>query len=88
MANIKSAIKRDRQSLIRRARNRSATSTLRTSIKKLRAAVEENNLDAAKDQLRKTHRLLDLTARKGVIHTNNAARRKSRLSRLVAKLEA
>lgn len=82
MANSKQAEKRIRQSLIRRDRNRAAMSRLRTSIKQLRAAVD-SDVTKARELLPSTLSLIDVTARKGVIHTNAAARRKSRLTRLV-----
>jgi small subunit ribosomal protein S20 len=86
MANIKSAIKRNRQSLIHRARNKSAVSSLRTSVKKLRSAVEEQDKEQAQTLLKETVRLLDVSASKGIIHRNKAARSKSRLTRLVSSL--
>ena len=88
MANIKSAIKRQRQALVRRDRNKSATSSLRTSIKKLRSAVTEEDAEQAKTLLGDTVRLLDQSAKKGIIHRNKAARGKSRLTRLVAGLDS
>ncbi len=57
-------------------------SALRTSVKKLRVAAE-NDVVKAQELLPGTLSLIDRTARKGVIHRNAAARRKSRLSRLV-----
>lgn len=82
MANSKQAEKRIRQSLIRRDRNRAAMSRLRTSIKQLRAAAD-GDVAKARELLPATLSLIDATARKGAIHTNAAARRKSRLTRLV-----
>ncbi|MXZ38447.1 MAG: 30S ribosomal protein S20 [Holophagales bacterium] len=82
MANSKQAEKRIRQSLIRRDRNRAAMSRLRTSIKRLRSAAD-SDVTKARELLPSTLSLIDATARKGVIHRNAAARRKSRLTRLV-----
>ncbi len=82
MANSKQAEKRIRQSRARRDRNRAAMSKLRTSVKALRAAVD-TDVDRARELLPGTLSLIDITARKGVIHSNAAARRKSRLTRLV-----
>lgn len=82
MANSKQAEKRIRQSIIRRDRNRAAMSRLRTSVKELRSAAD-SDVTKARELLPSTLRLIDVTARKGVIHTNAAARRKSRLTRLV-----
>lgn len=86
MANNKSAEKRNKQTLKRRDRNRQARSTMRTAIKKLRAAVEANDNQAAQDLLVPTLSIIDVTARKRVIHDNTAARYKSRLTRAVQAL--
>ena len=82
MANSKQAEKRIRQSLIRRDRNRAAMSRLRTSIKRLRSAAD-SDVTKARELLPSTLGLIDVTAQKGAIHANAAARRKSRLTRLV-----
>ena len=82
MANSKQAEKRIRQSLIRRDRNRAALSRLRKSIKGLRTAADTDPAKA-RELLPATLSLIDVTARKGIIHRNAAARRKSRLTRLV-----
>lgn len=87
MANIKSAEKRNRQSIERRQRNRARLTRLRTEIKKVRTAVEAGDTELAKTLLDDTLSLIDRTASRGVIHSNSAARRKSRLTRLVATLE-
>ena len=78
MANTKSAIKRQRQNEKRRVRNRAVRGAARTSVAKARTAVERNDPTSA-EQVRIALSTLDITARKGVIHPNNAARRKSRL---------
>lgn len=78
MANIKSAIKRQRQSEKRRLRNRAVRSTARTAVARARTAIDQN-APASAEQVRVALSTLDITARKGVIHPNNAARRKSRL---------
>lgn len=84
MANSKQAKKRIRQSRVRRDRNRAAKSELRSSIKQLRSAADTDPA-AARELLPGTISLIDVTARKGVIHANAAARRKSRLTRLVRR---
>lgn len=86
MANNPSAIKRNRQALTRRQRNRSHRSRMRTSVKALRQAIAEGDADTAKQLLPGTLHLLDTTAQKGAIHRNVAARTKSRLERAVASL--
>jgi small subunit ribosomal protein S20 len=79
MANHKSAIKRIRQSDKRRAYNRTWRSRARTYVKKARTAQQGNDFKAATAATREAVAELDKTASKGVIHKNNAARRKSRL---------
>jgi len=83
LANHASAIKRHRQSEKRRQRNASVKSSLRTAVKKVKEAVETGKADEAKASLRNAITELDKAASKGVLHRNNAARRVSRLSRLV-----
>lgn len=85
MPNIKSAKKRHRQSLERRARNRSAKSTLKTAIKKLREVVAAKKFDEAKTLYVDLCKLLDQTASKKIIHVNKASRTKSRLSHFIKK---
>lgn len=85
MPNIKSAKKRHRQSLERRARNRSAKSQLKTAIKKLREAVESKSFDTAKTLYVDLCKMLDQTASKKIIHVNKASRTKSRLSSYIKK---
>ncbi|MFM8189887.1 MAG: 30S ribosomal protein S20 [Pirellula sp.] len=85
MPNIQSAKKRLRQSLVRRSRNRSAKSSIKTAVKRLQASVQAKEFDAARTQLQAINKLLDQTASKGVIHVNKASRTKSRLSQFVKK---
>ena len=86
MANNPSAIKRNRQTVVRRLRNRSQKSRMRTSIKALREAIDTGDSATARQLLPGTLQLVDATAQKGAIHRNAAARTKSRLQRAVAKL--
>jgi small subunit ribosomal protein S20 len=81
MANIKSAMKRIRTSEKRRVRNAAVRSTVRTSVKGARAAIETGQADPARATLLRTIQVLDKAVTKGVIHRNAAARRKSRLTR-------
>ncbi len=78
-----SAKKRLRQSLDRRAKNRSVRSAVRTQIKKVRKAIEEKNLEACAEQFKLACKKLDQAAAKKVIHANAAARTKSRLSKAI-----
>ena len=84
MANIKSQIKRNRQNEKRRIKNRVYRGAARTAVKKARAAFETNSLEPSKAAVLEAISLLDRAARKGVLHKNNAARRKSRLMKRLA----
>lgn len=88
MANIKSQIKRNRQNEKRRLRNRVFRGRARTAVKHVRAALSGGDLPAAQEALIQAVRALDKAAEKGVIHKNNAARRKSRLMKRLAALKA
>ncbi len=79
MANIKSAIKRNKQNEKRRLLNRVYRGSARTRIARARVAIEGEDLEAAKAATMAAIAALDKAAQKGVIHKNNAARRKSRL---------
>jgi small subunit ribosomal protein S20 len=79
LANIKSAIKRNKQNEKRRLRNRVVRGFARTRITRARVAIEGNDPEAAKVATLAAISALDKAAQKGVIHKNNAARRKSRL---------
>ena len=86
MANHKSAEKRVRQNTKRNEINRSNRSALRTSIKKLRAAVASHDKTASTELLTPTISLIDKAVNKGILHKNTAARHKSRLTKHVAEL--
>jgi small subunit ribosomal protein S20 len=79
-------MKRNRQSIARRGRNRSNISQLRTQLKKLRTAIEADDAEGASKLLPETVAEIDMAARKGVVHDNAAARHKSRLTRKVNAL--
>ena len=87
MANLKSAIKRIRQNKKRRLRNRVYRGEARTYIRNARVSLDEENLDEARESAFLAVKALDKAAEKGVIHKNNAARRKSRLMKQLAALE-
>lgn len=78
MANIKSQIKRNRQNEARRLRNKAVRSELKTRTKRAMVAAEEGAADTP-EQVRLAIKRIDKAAAKGVIHKNQAARRKSRL---------
>jgi small subunit ribosomal protein S20 len=79
LANLKSAIKRLRSAERRRLRNRTYISGTRTVIKRARQLIESGDVEQAREAVRSAVRALDKAAAKGIIHKNNAARRKSRL---------
>ena len=81
MAHAPSAIKRHRQSLRRRARNRSRQTEARSALRAAREALAGGKRDEAEAAVRRAGSVLDRTARRGVIHPNNASRSKSRLMR-------
>lgn len=80
MPNHKSAEKRVRQNEKRRAINRSNRTRFRSSIKKLRAALNGTDAEVAGQLLPLTVSTIDKAVQKGVIHKNAAARYKSRLT--------
>lgn len=86
MATHKSAIKKWRQSLRRRAVNRRNKSILKSQIKKLRTAIAEKNWEEAQRLLPETFSIIDRCVKKGTIHENKGNRLKSRLSRQVELL--
>jgi small subunit ribosomal protein S20 len=83
-----SADKRHRQSLKRRAANRSSKTRIRTAERKLEEAIEAKDKAAAEALLKTCARVLDIAATKGVIHRNTAARKKSRLTAMLAGISA
>jgi small subunit ribosomal protein S20 len=78
VANIKSQIKRNRQNLVHRERNKAVRSELKTRTRSA-ALAAETAADDAEESLRRAVKRIDMAAAKGVIHKNEAARRKSRL---------
>ena len=86
MANTAQARKRARQSVALNKHNSSLRSMLRTSIKRVRQAIEAGDKAAAAEVLRKTTSIIDRVADKNIIHKNKAARHKSRLSAAIKAL--
>lgn len=86
MANIKSAKKRVLVNQKKADRNKSIKSAVKTSIKKLEAAVVAKDKEAAVAALANAISTIDKAATKGVYHKNNAARKVSRLSKAVNTL--
>lgn len=87
MANHKSAKKRAKQSEVKRLRNRSVKSQVKTAVTKLRTLVA-TDVDGAATTLKAAASTIAKAAKKGVLHKNTAARKISRLARLVNKAKA
>jgi len=88
VANHKSAEKRNRQSQVRRLRNKSNKSRMKTAIRKIDAAVATGSADDAKEALRQAIPVIAKTASKGTIHNKTASRKISRLTRRVNGMTA
>lgn len=87
MPNTASAKKRMRQDSVRRTRNRSTKSNLRTQLRKVREAIAAKKLDESKTEFQTLVRKLDKAASRNVIHANAAARTKSRVSLAIKSLK-
>jgi small subunit ribosomal protein S20 len=83
MANHKSALKRIRSNNAKRLRNRYQLKTTRTYIKRLKELKDKKE---AADLLQKVHGMIDKLAKRNIIHDNNAANKKSKLTKLVNSL--
>lgn len=88
MANSPQARKRAKQNSVRRLANHSQRSAIRTNIKKLEAALEAGDKDAAAIAYKASVSVIDKGTVKGLHHKNRAARLKSRLNKRVKKLVA
>ena len=87
MANKQSAIKRLRSAERRRLRNRVYLGGARTAVKKARQLIDKGRIEEAREAVRQAASALDKAAEKGIIHKNNAARRKARLMRQLNQIE-
>ena len=83
MANHKDAIKRNKQNLVRRTRNRAGRTRMRNQIKKVRTAVEAGDHVLAMEAFRDAKSTIQRIASKGIIHRNQASRRIARLNAAV-----
>ena len=83
MANIKSQIKRNKQNVVARERNKKVKSEVRTRVKNAVAAVGTEDEEVA---LRAAIKRIDMAASKGIIHKNQAANKKSGLMKRIATL--
>jgi small subunit ribosomal protein S20 len=88
LANIKSQIKRNRQNDKHRLRNRAFRGSARAAIIKAQEAIKGTDAETTKVAVTAAISRLDKAAEKGVIHKNNAARRKSRLMKALATIVA
>jgi small subunit ribosomal protein S20 len=87
LANTKSALKRIRSSERKRLRNRVFRSRARTHIRRTRKLIDEGRTEEAREAAQQAVSTLDKAASKGIIHRKNAARRKSRLMRMLSAAE-
>jgi small subunit ribosomal protein S20 len=87
LANTKSAIKRIKQNHKRRLRNRLFTGRARTFVRHARSSMETGTPEDARTATLAAISALDKAAEKGIIHKNNAARRKGRLMHRLAQME-
>ena len=83
MANHKSALKRARQSEIKRLRNKATKTRVKNVVKEVRAAAADTANDQTASTLNEAKSSIDKAAKKGVIHKRTAGRKISRLSKLV-----
>jgi small subunit ribosomal protein S20 len=81
MANIKSQIKRNRQTLVRHERNKAMRSELKTRMKAVTTAADDGDATSARDAYVVAQKRIDMAVTKGLIHKNNAARKKARLAK-------
>jgi small subunit ribosomal protein S20 len=88
MANIKSQKKRNLQNARRHERNKAVRSELKTRIKYADRAAGAGGADDTELSVRRAVKALDMAAAKGIIHKNQAANRKSKLMKRVAKAQA
>jgi small subunit ribosomal protein S20 len=86
MANTQSAKKRVRASLRKRDRNRSTRSAVKTLVSRARRPALPDAVSLTSEDVRRAISALDKAAEKGVLHANNASRRKARLMSALAKL--
>ncbi len=86
MANIKSQIKRNRQTEVRQARNKALRSELKTRTKAVTDAAEAGDAAAAQEAYQLAQKRIDMAVTKGLIKKNTASRQKARLSKQVASL--
>lgn len=87
MANHQQAKKRNRQRLVRTTRNRHVRSTMRTSVKRVRKLIDQNEQTGAREALGIAVSQLDKAVTKGILHRRTASRAISRLNLAVNKIK-
>ena len=85
MANHKSALKRARQSEIKRVRNKTVKTRIKNVVKEVRQAAGDKSNENSLNMLNTAKSALDKAVKKGVVHKRTAARKISRLSKLINK---
>jgi small subunit ribosomal protein S20 len=88
LANHKSALKRARQSEIRRLRNAGYKTRSKNIVKEVRGAISENDKEQAIEKLKKATTVIQKSASKGVFHKKKASRKISRLARQINQISA
>ena len=87
MPNIKSSAKRDQLAKARNAKNKAEKSALKTAVKKFQAAVSEGDKAAAASTYKAAVKAVDKAAGKNLIHKNNAANKKSKMTQKLNAME-
>jgi len=88
LANHKSALKRARQSEVKRINNKGYKTRVKKAVKEVRTAISDNSVDQAKKSFVKTVSIVQKAASKGVIHKKQASRKISRLATQINQLTA
>ena len=88
MPNIKSAKKRVKVNETKAAQNKALKSALKTSMKKYEVAVASGNMEAAEETYTAAVKKIDQAVSHGIIHKNNAARKKSRFTKMLNNAKA
>jgi small subunit ribosomal protein S20 len=88
VANIKQQKKRNRRALVQRERNLRYRSTIKTLFRRLGDAAESGDGAEIEERARELEHLIDRAAAEGVIHRNNAARKKRRVARVSQRTKA
>jgi small subunit ribosomal protein S20 len=86
VANIQSQIKRNRQNLVRRERNKAVRSMLKTYTKRFDQAIESGDREVAEEAFRVATKHYDKAATRNVIHRNKAANKKSQMARRLTEI--